>query len=516
MPRIHPLRRARILVPALLMAGCLSGFAAEENSPLGRYGVVYQAQCAVCHGERLEGAAQGTPLVGADLVHGESVEAIGESIASGFPEKGMPEWSKSLSDAEIKNLALYISETRANLNYADFNYSAEFAIPEGIIATEKHAYRMETIVDGLDPLPFSIAPLPDGRILLSERKRGLSIISADGERSAYIEGTPKTYDDTYIIAVEQEWGIGWMLEVALHPDYADNEWVYIHFGDRCSDCNEMSRRLKQPVSMNKLIRGRIKEGRWVDEEVIWQADIQFYGTATDLARGGRIAFDDAGHVFISVGLGSLDHTGIQDLSTPWGKTHRVYDDGRIPPDNPFVETEGAVASIWTFGHRSPQGLEFRHETGDLWGTEMGPRGGDEVNRLLPGRNYGWPLYSKGLNYDGTTVAYGRPPSEVGLDDIEQPVVDLSPSPAVSSFVFYAGDAFARWRGDILVGSLKARTLMRMELDGNDVVHVESLFTDLARVRDVEVGRDGEVLVLLENNSGGRIVRLVAQDPVGET
>lgn len=142
---------------------------------------------------------------------------------------------------------------------------------------------------------------------------------------------------------------------------------------------------------------------------------------------------------------------------------------------------------------------------------MGPRGGDEVNRLQRGRNYGWPLYSKGLNYNGSPVAYGRPPSEVSLDEIEQPIVDLSPSPAVSSFVFYAGDAFDQWRGDILVGSLKARTLMRMALDGNEVVHVEPLFTDLARVRDIEIDHNGDVLVLFENHSGGRIVRMMPAD-----
>lgn len=499
------------MATAFLLAVSSTGLAGESQDPLSRYAVVYQAECAVCHGDRLEGAAQGTPLVGVDLVHGDSVAAITASITNGFPAKGMPKWSKALSSAEIKNLALFILETRADLNYQNFNYDAELVIPEGTVATEQHAYRMETIIDDLDPLPFSIAPLPDGRILLTERKRGLSVVTTDGTRT-YVEGTPRTYDDTYTIgAVEQEWGIGWMLEVAIHPDYAENQWVYLHFGDRCSDCNERSRRLNEPVSMNRLIRGRIEAGQWVDEETIWHADMRFYSPFTDLARGGRIAFDGAGHVYFSVGMGLDNNTGIQDLATPWGKIHRVYDDGRIPPDNPFVDTEGAITSIWTYGHRSPQGLEFRHDTGELWGTEMGPRGGDEVNRLQRGRNYGWPLYSKGLNYNGSPVAYGRPPSEVSLDEIEQPIVDLSPSPAVSSFVFYAGDAFDQWRGDILVGSLKARTLMRMALDGNEVVHVEPLFTDLARVRDIEIDHNGDVLVLFENHSGGRIVRMMPAD-----
>jgi glucose/arabinose dehydrogenase len=262
--------------------------------------------------------------------------------------------------------------------------------------------------------------------------------------------------------------------------------------------------------MNKLVRGRIKDGRWVDEEVIWQVPVELYGTVPDIGAGGRIAFDADGHIFFSVGIRGVDnHTGVQDLSKPWGKIHRLLDDGRIPLDNPFIDVPGAFKSIWTYGHRSPQGLEFRHLTGELWGTEMGPRGGDEINRLLPGRNFGWPLYSKGLNYDGTPVAYGtRLGIEFDLEDIEQPVVDLTPSPAVSSFIFYTGSAFPEWRNNIIVGSLKARSIYRMELEENKVVHTETLLRDLARIRDIETGPQGEIYVLLEHTSGGQIVRLV--------
>lgn len=473
------------------------------------YGTLYQAQCAVCHGEGLEGAPQGAPLAGVDLKHGDSVDAISDSIANGFPDKGMPEWSRTLTSEEIKTLALYILETRHGFSYRDLHYSTTLEIPKGDIASERHAFRLETVIDGLDPLPFSIAPLPDGRILLTEKKLGLSIISADGEKSDYIKGTPKVYDDTYIQTLEQEWGYGWLLDVAIHPDYADNGWVYLHYGDRCSDCNEISRIAKTPVSLNRLIRGRIRDGEWVDEEVIWEADVRYYGPAPDIGAGGRIAFDGAGHVFLSVGLGVDNHTGIQDLATPWGKIHRVHDDGRIPVDNPFMATEGAFKSIWTYGHRSPQGLEFRRETGELWGTEHGPRGGDEVNRLLRGRNYGWPLYSKGVNYDGTPVAYGKELGiEYDLDDIEQPVVDLTPSPAVSSLIFYEGALFPNWRGNLIVGSLKARELYRFELDGNEVVHRETLLSGLARFRDIEQAPDGSILLLLENNHGSQIARMV--------
>ena len=230
-----------------------------------------------------------------------------------------------------------------------------------------------------------------------------------------------------------------------------------------------------------------------------------------MAAGGRIAFDGKGHVFLSVGIkGGSEFAGVQDLSLPYGKIHRVNDDGSIPADNPFVKTAGAMPSIWTYGHRSPQGLEFDRDTGRLWGTEMGPRGGDEVNLLLPGRNYGWPLYSKGMNYDGTPVAYGKQLGiELDMNQIEQPKVDLTPSPAVSSFVIYKGRGLSQMaRATCWWERLKATELYRMEVRGDRVVHTETLVSGLGRIRDVSTDAAGRVYLLIENAAGSRIVRLV--------
>jgi glucose/arabinose dehydrogenase len=239
--------------------------------------------------------------------------------------------------------------------------------------------------------------------------------------------------------------------------------------------------------------------------------MEHYNAASDVAAGGRVAFDDAGHVYFTVGLKG-GNQGIQDLSMPWGKIHRVNDDGSIPEDNPFADRDDVYRSIYTYGHRSPQGLEFDFENGELWGTEHGPRGGDEVNLLLPGRNYGWPLYSLGLDYDGTPVEYGR---DLGitfeLSDIEQPVVDLTPSPAVSSFIITTSEQFPEWEGDFLVGSLKARSLFRIEIENNQFVRRETLFEGIGRIRDIEQGFNGDIYLLLEHGSGGRIVRLVPVD-----
>jgi glucose/arabinose dehydrogenase len=301
-----------------------------------------------------------------------------------------------------------------------------------------------------------------------------------------------------------------MLDVAIHPQYEDNGWIYIHHTDRCSDCNELSRKGKQPVSMNRLIRGRIKDGEWTDEEILWQADIDTYTNTSDLAAGGRIAFDNEGYVYISVGMkDALDFMGIQDLSRPYGKIHRLHDDGRIPKDNPFADDPDALSSIWTYGHRSVQGLEFDPQTGELWNTEMGPRGGDELNRLVPGGNYGWPVFTTGVNYDGRPVnVAGKLGIELDEEDAEFPVVDWTPAIAISSFVFYDSPEFPNWNGNIIAGTLRATDLLRMEVVDNKVVHTETLLEDLARFRDIEIGPQGELYVLLEHATGSRIIRLV--------
>ncbi len=475
------------------------------------YDPVYDSNCAVCHGSNLEGTPQGSPLVGVDLMHGTSVDEISKSIAEGYPARNMPAFSQTLNEAQIQSLAIFISEKRLGFSMTDFNVSVPLDIPEGIIESEQHTFQIETVATDLHPLPYSIAPLPDGRILLTEKMRGLSIIAKDGEQSKLIQGTPEAYDDGFEVpGIRLKYGLGWMMDVALHPNYEDNGWIYLHYGDRCSDCNVMSRGLGVDVSMNMLVRGRIENGEWVDEETIWRADVETYTQTPDMAAGGRICFDDEGHVFISVGMkGPINYWGIQDLSLPYGKIHRMHDDGRVPADNPFVDVPGALKTTWTYGHRSPQGLEFNPLTRQLWGTEMGPRGGDEVNLLLPGKNYGWPLYSKGLDYDGTAVEYGEVLGiEFELTDIEQPVVDLTPSPAVSSFIFYEGSAFPEWRHNMIVGTLKATEIYRMVLEGDEVVHTEILLQDLARIRDIETGLDGAIYLLLEHASGGQIVRLV--------
>jgi glucose/arabinose dehydrogenase len=464
----------------------------------------YENNCMSCHGEDLRGIApHGPALVDVDLAFGESVAELSKNIAYGFPEKGMPAFSEQLTPEEIRSLGIYIAERRVDRLFTDFKVDAPLALPKGTIHSQVQDFRVELVTDKIDPLPFSIQPLPDGRILVSEKMYGLRIVNTDGTVSELIAGTPEVFDDS--IELVLVWGHGWLLDIALHPEYEKNGWIYLHHTERCAEC------IFPPKSFNRVVRGRIHDGQWIDEEEIWDPGPEYYSVVPDIGAGGRLAFDAENYLYISVGVkGSSNYDGVQDLTKPWGKIHRVHDDGRIPKDNPFFYTADAYPTIWTYGHRSPQGLEFNHKTNTVWSTEMGPRGGDELNLLLPGRNYGWPLFSLGLNYDGSAIKYAEwLDIAFDLNDIEQPVVDLTPAPAVSSFVFYEGEQFPAWRGNALVGSLKGSELYRIVLDENDrYVSSEVLLTQLARIRDVEVGPDGNVYLLLEHADGGQIVRLV--------
>ena len=470
--------------------------------------VAYGDYCANCHGADLEGTPNGPALKNVELINGNSTQQLITSIAhhEHVVNKAGALDGVMLSAHTIKALALYVSEQRQGL--PTIPGSHHYNVPEGTIYSQHHDFRIEQVTT-LPSAPYSIAPLPTGEILVTEKVRGLSVVTANGQQSALIENTPTVWKE--LLKVRGSYvGLGMMLDIALHPDYANNGWIYLSHTERCQlDCNSLV-----PQTMLRVVRGKIRSGTWHSEELIWSVPTDFYTVIPDNVAAGRLAFDKTGHLFITVG-GKSTYSQLHVIDTPYGKIHRVKDDGAVPEDNPYWlplkdRSEPTTRhTVWSFGHRTTQGLASHPQSGAIWASEMGPRGGDEINRIVEGGNYGWPLYTQGLDYDGEPLTIGQ---ELGLDFPASatipPVVDFTPAPSLSNLTFHNGQQFSAWNHDLLVGSLRARTLFRLRIENNKVVELEKLIEHLGRIRDVAMGPNGYVYVLIEHKNGGSLLRLV--------
>jgi len=435
---------------------------------------LYQQHCAVCHGEALGGG------LGKSLIDGEwrgdgSSESIASIIRGGQLDLGMPAYDGVLSDDEIRALVIFIREKEKQA------LAAPPPKPEpttGIFTVAGERFRLEDVAEGFS-IPWAVAFLPDGRYLVTERPGPLRVVEANGTVHPPVEGVPA------VLAKGQ----GGMMEVALHPDFENTGWIYLAFSDPGKRDDQHS--------MTKIVRGRLDGTRWVDEDTIFEAPQEFY-SRSGFHFGVRMVFDDAGHLFFSIGDRGQQNQA-QDIKQPNGKIHRVNLDGSIPEDNPFVEN--GFPTIWSYGSRNAQGLAFHPETGELWETEHGPRGGDELNVIERGNNYGWPVITYGMNYNGTPIT-----GKTEAPGMEQPLLYWTPSIAVCGLDFYRGEAFPSWKNQLLVGSLRQEELHLVRLDGRTVVSDEIILEDYGRIRDVASGPDGAIYVVL--NSPDKLVRLV--------
>lgn len=458
----------------LLLALSLSTTAFAADVPARPPEQITATLCATCHGATLTGGS-GPNLLDDRWSHGGDEASLLRSLRDGWPATGMPAFRDTFTPTELNALVVFLKHQGAE--YAAGRIVAPPPPPPETVESELQTFRVETWVDGLE-IPWGMAFLPDGRMLVTERAGRLRIVENGKLLAAPIQGTPAVH---YV----QDGGL---LDVIVHPDYAKNGWVYLAYAEDG----------KTPdTSMTVVIRGRIRNGQWVDHETLFRADPKYYLTGNS-HFGCRFLFDKNGHLFFTIGdRGKADDA--QDLSSPLGKIHRVMDDGRVPTDNPFVGRAGAMGSIWSYGHRHPQGLQFDPVTGQLWETEHGPINGDELNRIEPGRNYGWPIVSRGTDIGRTFV-----PTRAGLVD---PVAFWSPSIAPSGITFYTGDRYPGWKNQLLVAGLIGRQLRRIEIEGNRVVHQEVLFKGIERTRAVTTGPDG-LLYIAGNGTPGRIARLI--------
>lgn len=463
----------------LVLVSLVIGLTAQTPPLKKDVSMIFAEICSNCHGKNLEGG-QAPSMLDDQWSSGNGDDAsIARIISEGSLEKGMPAFHALMNEGDIRAMVIFIREQRAK--YSRKRETQQ--IPEGVVTTAEHAYRIETIATGLKT-PWSIAFLPGDRILVTEKTGSLRVIEKGRLLPKAITGTPAVRDA----------GQGGLLEVAVHPDYAKNGWIYLAYSDPAKDADG------KEVSLTKIVRGRLKDGAWVDEQKIWQAPLEFYRPGGGVHFGCRIAFDGAGYLYFSHGERGRGPDA-QDLQRPNGKIHRIHDDGRIPADNPFVHTPGAFPSIWSYGNRNPQGLDFDPRTGILWESEHGPRGGDELNIIRGGRNYGWPVITYGMNYDGTPIT-----AETAREGMEQPITYWVPSIAVCGIDFYEGTLFPKWTGNLFVSSLAQQELRRVVIDGEKVVSQEVILKDIGRLRDVQCAPDGSIYVAV--NDPGTIIRLV--------
>ena len=354
-----------------------------------------------------------------------------------------------------------------------------FDVRDEVLEAGGHSFRLEKVAE-IDGEFWSVDFL-DARTLLATQKSG-TLWRFRGGKGTAIRGTPAVHFD----------GQGGLFAVRKHPDFARNGWIYLSYAEALADGKR---------SMLSIVRGKIRGDRWTQQETIYRADDAFF-TDNGAHFGGRITFD-GDHLYFGIGDRGQQQNA-QSLCNPNGKIHRIFPDGRVPPDNPFVSTPCAMPTIWSLGHRNPQGLTFDPASRSLWSSEHGPKGGDEINVIERGRNYGWPLVTHGVNYDGSIVS---PDAE--REGFESPRRHWNPSAGLSNLVVYEGHAFPGWRHQLLLATLAYQQLKLIRLERGKVISDEALFENQGRIRDVIVGPDGRPYVAM-NQPNGRIYRL---DPV---
>ncbi|MEM9671476.1 MAG: PQQ-dependent sugar dehydrogenase [Bacteroidota bacterium] len=437
---------------------------------------LYTQYCASCHGEDLKGG-NGPSFLDGEWKHGSGRSQITRNIKFGIAQVGMPAYEKMLDDKQLKSIVDYVLEAEKRVMASNGEIPAQ-------LQTLEYNVDVEVVAEGLE-IPWAIDFVDDNRMLVTEKPGRLRMIE-NGKLLEPVKGTPEVLFE----------GQGGLLDVAIDPEYDQNGWVYLSFSHALDDSAD------KPGAMTKIVRGKIEDNQWTNEEVVFEAPHELYRT-TRHHYGDRIVFDPEGHLYFSIGdRGAQDQA--QDITRPNGKVHRVNRDGSIPEDNPFVNESNAIPSIFSYGNRNPQGLAVHPQTGEVWETEHGPMGGDEVNIIRKGNNYGWPVITYGRNYNGTPIT-----DITRKEGMEQPIIYWKPSIAVCGMEFYQGNEFPKWENKLLVGALAYEEVRLLTIADNRIMHDEVIMKNIGRVRDVAPGPDGAVYIVM--NDPHVVLKLTASE-----
>ena len=450
---------------------------AQDVAPDNKALLNYQEYCANCHGPKFQGGNAQSLVDGVWQFGGERGYLF-RNIKFGIPHLGMPSYAASLSDDEINSLVTFLQEEEKKAG------AVRPPTPE-MIETQDYKITIEVFADSLE-VPWAIDFLNENTALITERPGRVRIVKNGQLVDTPLTGTPEVLNQ----------GQGGLLDVAVDPNYAEDGWVYLAYSHELpkKEGDDQQRSL----AMTRIVRGQIMGNRWMNQQTVFEAPEETYRT-TRHHYGSRIVFGANNMLYFSIGdRGARPHA--QDITKPNGKIHRVMKNGDIPQSNPYVSMPNAIKSIFAYGNRNPQGLAIHPETGDLWETEHGPFGGDELNLIKQGKNYGWPEITYGRNYNGTIIT-----EQTAQNGMEQPNLYWKPSIAVCGLDFYHGDLFPKWNNKLMVGALKDEEVKLLHIVGDRVIHEQTIVKNLGRVRDVCTGPDGAVYVVLNNPD--KVIRL---------
>jgi len=429
---------------------------------------LYQTYCAGCHGTLLQGNTA-TKLIKTDWKYGRDKGVIFRNIKFGIPSTEMNAFGKILKDDDISKIIDFIIASQK------VPPNADRPIPTRL-TTKDYTLKVEKLVTKDIHTPWGIEFADAHRALITERNGGIRWM-IDGKLDPEpIKGLPKTYAEN----------TGGYMDIALDPNYSENGWVYFAFSQTNGSLSD-----KDAPGMTKVVRGRIEGHQWTNEQTLFEVPESLKLPGGN-RWGCRLLFDNKGYLYFSIGdmARAMDS---QDPGKPSGKVFRIYPDGSIPQDNPFVAKKGALPAIFTIGNRNVQGIALHPVTGQIWATEHGPMGGDELNILKKGANYGWPVITYGIDYSGDTVS-----KETKKAGMEQPVVQWTPSIAVCPAEFISSTLFPKWKNNLLVGALAFEEIRRLVIENNKVTKQEIILKGVGRVRDLKTGPDGALYVLLNN------------------
>lgn len=442
---------------------------------------LYATNCAGCHGANLKGATSGPALLKSEWKNGAGKEAINYAIRKGVQGTTMVAWENTLSIKQIDEITRFI------------NVAQDLAIVEQIERepifkiTGEHTIKIEKLVTQDIETPWGIEFINKDSALITEKHGTLRWLIKGKLLPEPIIGLPTAYLGTSTAG---------LMDIALDPNYQQNGWVYLAISRSNGDSQD-----KNALALTEILRGKVRENSWVEQQTLFKVADELK-VRNGNRWGCRFLFDKEGYLFFTIGDMGLAIDS-QDPAKATGKVYRINPDGSIPKDNPFVNQPGALAALYSIGNRNVQGIAQHPETGVIWSTEHGPKGGDELNIMKKGANYGWPVITYGIDYNGDIIT-----DITKKEGMEQPVIYWTPSIAVSAIDFCASPLFPNWRNNLLVGALAFQELRRLVIENDKVLKQEILIKGMGRIRDVKFGPDGALYLL--TNGPDEVLRITTE------